>query len=112
VVPLVAVGVSRALVEIASLTDFARERLRQTTSLDQIAIESQAPRRLAALDGQEIAAAALDNESGRKVSVRQIVASDGNRYYLVQGIFDAEDAARLAPAFEAVAASFELHPVH
>ena len=40
--------------------------------------------------------------------VRQILATDGARYFLVQGIFDADDATRLGPAFEGVATSFKL----
>jgi hypothetical protein len=108
VVPLVSVGASRGQVQLADLAGFARARLEETVSIDQIELESQAPRRLAALDAHAIAAKARDTESGRAVEVRQILASDGARYYLVQGIFDAEDAARLDPVFEALAESFAL----
>jgi hypothetical protein len=108
VAPLVSVGASRALVAIPDLAAFARERLEQTVSVREIALDSEQERRLATLGGHEIRASALDTDSGRAVKVHQILASDGSRYYLVQGIFDAEDAQRLEPAFEAVASSFEL----
>jgi hypothetical protein len=106
--PLVAVGASRASVDVGDLASFAKSRLDETVSIHEIAIESQGPRALGTLAGYQIAAKAKDAESNRPVQVRQILASDGARYYLVQGIFDAEDAARFAPAFEAVAASFAL----
>lgn len=106
--PLVAVGASRASVDVGDLATFAKSRLDETVSIHEIAIESQGPRALGTLAGYEIAAKAKDAESNRPVQVQQILASDGARYYLVQGIFDAEDAARFAPAFEAVAASFAL----
>lgn len=110
VTPVVTVGASRAQVEISELARFARTRLEETTSVDEIQIRSQGPRRLATLEGHEIRADAKDAESGRAVRVHQILAGEGARYYLVQGIFDADDAARLEPAFEAVAASFTLRP--
>ena len=106
--PLVAVGASRASVDVGDLATYAKSRLDETVSIHEIAIESQGPRALGTLAGYEIAAKAKDAESNRPVQVQQILASDGARYYLVQGIFDAEDAARFAPAFEAVAASFAL----
>lgn len=108
VAPLVTVGASRAQVEIADLAAFARERLEETVSIHEITIESQGPRVLGGLEAHQIVARARDAENGRAVRVRQILARDGARYYLVQGVFDAEDAARLEPAFEAVATSFAL----
>lgn len=108
VTPLVAVGASRAHVDANDLPGFARARLEETVSIHEIAVESEGPRSLGPLPGNQIAATARDTESGRAVRVQQILASDGARYYLVQGIFDAEDAVRLAPAFEAVASSFAL----
>jgi hypothetical protein len=108
VAPVVTVGGSQARVDVGDLAAFARTRLEETASIHKISVESQEPRALGPLQGQEIAATALDTESGRSVRVQQILATDGARYYLVQGIFDAEDAARLVPAFEALARSFEL----
>lgn len=106
--PLVAVGVSQAHVDVGDLPTFAKTRLDETVSIHDIAVETQGPRTLGSLEGYQIAATAVDAESQRPVRVQQILASDGARYYLVQGIFDAEDAKQLAPAFEAVASSFAL----
>jgi hypothetical protein len=108
VAPVVTAGASRARVAIDDLAAFARTRLEQTPSVHEIQIRSQSARPLGKLAGHEIRADAKDAESGRAVRVHQVLAEDGGRYYLVQGIFDAEDDARLSPAFEAVAASFEL----
>jgi hypothetical protein len=106
--PVVTAGASRAQVAIADLPDFARTRLEETVSVREIQIRSEGARPLGKLAGHEIRADAKDAESGRAVRVHQVLAGDGSRYYLVQGIFDAEDDARLTPAFEAVAASFEV----
>jgi hypothetical protein len=108
VAPLLVVGASRAPVDTDDLAGFARARLEETAQIDDVAVDSEAPRALGALPGLELAARARDAESRRAVRVHQILAVEGTRYYLVQGIFDAEDDARLAPAFEAVAASFAL----
>jgi hypothetical protein len=108
VAPIVTVGASRAQVEIDDLAAFARERLEETVSIHEIAVESEGPQRLGGLAAHQIVARARDAENGRAVRVRQILAHDDTRYYLVQGVFDAEDAARLEPAFDAVAASFAL----
>lgn len=110
VAPVVAVGASRARVEVGDLAVFAKARLQETVSIDEIAVESEKARPLGSLEGHQIDARARDTQSGRAVRVHQILASDGARYYLVQGIFDAEDDARLAPSFEALAASFALRP--
>jgi hypothetical protein len=108
VTPVVTAGASRAQVAIDDLAAFARSRLEQTPSVFEVQIRSQAARPLGKLAGHEIRADAKDAESGRAVRVHQVLAEDGGRYYLVQGIFDAADDARLSPAFDAVAASFEL----
>jgi hypothetical protein len=108
VTPLVAVGASQAHVDVGDLATFAKTRLDETVSIHDISVETQGPRTLGSLEGYQIAATAVDAESQRPVQVQQILASDGARYYLVQGIFDAEDAKQLAPAFEAVASSFAL----
>jgi len=108
VAPLVTVGASQARVDASDLAAFAKSRLEETTSLHEISVEEQGPRALGSLQGYQITAKAKDTESGRPVRVRQILASDGSRYFLVQGIFDADDATRLGPAFEGVATSFKL----
>jgi hypothetical protein len=108
VAPIVTVGASRARVSIDDLATFSRERLEETVSIHEIAVESEGPRGLGGLAAYQIVAGARDAENGRAVRVRQILASDDSRYYLVQAVFDVEDAARLDPAFDAVATSFAL----
>jgi hypothetical protein len=110
VTPVVTVGASKATVAVGELAGFAKTRLEETPTLTEIQIRSQGAQRLGGLPGHEIRADARDTESGRPVRVHQLLAEDGGHYYLVQGIFDAEDAGRLDPAFDAVAASFTLRP--
>lgn len=106
--PLVTVGSSLVPVQIGDLPRFARRRLEESTSIEQIEVESERPRELGGLPGHEIVATARDVATRRPVRVTQLLASDGERYYLVQGIADAEDAASFAAPLEQVIGSFAL----
>jgi hypothetical protein len=106
--PVVTVGASRARVGIRDLADFARERLDETVSIRDIERSAERDRELGGMPGREIEADAVDSATGRPVRVVQVLATDGSRYYLVQGIFDREEAARYAPLLEEVARSFAL----
>lgn len=106
--PLVLVGASTSHVRIGDLAAFSRRRLGQTVSIEEIEVGDERPRTLDGLPGHEIRAVARDTATGRAVSVTQVLATDGRRYFLVQGIADAEDAAGLAPVLDALIESFEL----
>lgn len=106
--PLVSVGSSRARVQISDLPAFARERLEQTPSIEKIELESQRACHLGQLPCHEITARAKDVQTGRAVEVTQLLATDGERYYLLQGIADAEEAASFAPLLGRVIDSFAL----
>jgi hypothetical protein len=106
VAPLIAVGASLGRVHIADLASFSRQRLQETATLDQIEVLSQRDRTLGGLPAHEVSAEARDIETQRSVRVTHILASDGERYFLVQGIFDAARPERYADAFERVVGSF------
>ena len=108
VAPLVAVGSSLSHVQIRDLAAFARQRLEQTASIDEIEVESERGRSLDGLAGHEIRAVARDVATKRSVVVTQLLATDGRRYYLLQGIADAEDGASFAALLEEVIGSFAL----
>jgi len=106
--PLLVAGSSVGQVHVGNLQRFAEERLHQTATIDEIEVESRAETMLGPLTAQQIVASARDIETERAVRVTQILASDGARYYLVQGIVDASRAEAFAAPFAAVVASFEL----
>jgi hypothetical protein len=105
---LIVVGSSLGRVHIANLPVFSRERLQQTTSIEEIELRSEQPATLGGLPAHEMSATATDIESGRSVRVTQLLASDGERYFLLQGIFDAAQHDALAGAFRQVVGSFEV----
>ncbi len=104
--PLVVVGSSLGRVQIANLAVFARERLMQTVSIEAVEVSSQTSRSLDGLPGHEIRAVARDVESQRPVHVTQLLATDGEHYYLLQGIADAENDGAFASLLERVIDSF------
>lgn len=106
--PIVSVGVSRALVQIANLAEFANQRLNESVTVDQIEVRSEAPRKLAGLPAHEIRADAHDTATGDLVRITQVLATDGARYFLLQGVARRDEAERFAPLFEAVVESFSL----
>lgn len=108
--PLISVGSSLGRVQIADLREFARQRLQETATLDHIEVRAERDTELAGLAARELTADARDVATGGGVRVTQILASDGERYFLVQGIFDARSAPRYGDAFARVVASFALEP--
>jgi hypothetical protein len=108
VAPLVSVGESLAQVEIDDLPAFARQRLLETPTVDEIEVEREAPRLLAGMPGHEIHARARDTQSEREVRIIQLLALGESRYYLIQTIAQPDDAASFERAYDAVANSFRL----
>lgn len=107
--PLIAVGSSLGRVQIARLAEFARQRLQETATLDQIEVRSERPTRLGGLAAYELSADARDIETKRTVRVTQILGSDGERYFLVQGIFDEARPDAYTTPFEQIVGSFAAH---
>ena len=108
VAPLVVVGSSLGRVQIGDLARFARARLDETVSIEDVEIEAESQRRLDTLPAHEIRARARDVESERAMHVTQLLATDGERYFLLQGIVDAEEREAFAPLLERVIESFAL----
>ncbi len=107
VVPgLVTVGVSQSTVQIGTLAGFARHRLEETTSIREVEITAEADVSLDGMPARRIEATAIDLEKERPVRVLQILATDGSRYFLVQGIADASRAEIFEPRFDRVSAGF------
>lgn len=111
IAPLLVAGSSLGRVHIGDLRAFAGERLRRSPTLEIDAIREQGESRLAGLPAWEIHADARDSASGRAVRVHQILAGDGDHYFLLQGIVDAQDdVAGFAARFREFAEGFALEP--
>jgi hypothetical protein len=104
--PVVSVGYSVALVQIRDLAAFARQRLEETASISEIEILEESPRRLDGMPAHAIEADAHDASTDREVRVRQVLATDGARFYLIQGIAERREAEPFAGLFDAVVTSF------
>lgn len=105
--PLVFAGSSLAGGESIDLAQFARTQLREMSELQELRIQSEGPIALDDLDGHEIVAKAIDRKSAAPLEVYQAIATDGVRYYLVQGLVGAAAADEFMPQFRAVAESFQ-----
>jgi hypothetical protein len=80
--------------------------------LSDTQIVSEGPEALGDMGGYEIVATAVDRDSGTAIDVYQVFASDGARYYLVQGLVGTDGADEFMPQFREVAASFERTSLH
>lgn len=106
--PVVSLGFSLALVQIADLRTFARGRLEESVSIFEIEILSEAPSELDGMPAHAIEADAHDANTNREVRVRQLLATDGAHYYLIQGVVERSDAEEFEKLFDEIVASFAL----
>jgi len=105
--PLLLAGSSKAAGGPIDLAAFARTQLLEMPELRDARIVSEGPVALGDMTGHEIVATAADRDSGAAIDVYQAFASDGVRYYLVQGLVGTSAADEYMPQFREVAASFE-----
>jgi hypothetical protein len=105
--PLLFAGSSLAAGLSIDLAEFARTQLREMAELRDLRIVSEGPVALDDLEGHEIVAKAVDRKEGTPLSIYQAIATDGRRYYLVQGLVGALAAEEFMPQFRDIAASFE-----
>jgi len=108
--PLLLVGSSKAGATPIDLAAFARTQLIEMPELRDSEIVSEGPAALGDMRGHEIVATAVDRDSGAPLDVYQVFASDGARYYLVQGLVGSDAAEEFMPQFREVAESFERTP--
>lgn len=109
--PVLLVGSSKSGGDPIDVAAFARTQLIEMPGLTEARIVSEGPVELGDLIGHEIVAKAVDRDSGIEIDVYQAFASDGARYYLVQGLVGTASADEFMPQFREVANSFERTPV-
>jgi len=105
--PLLLVGSTKAGGEPFDLATFARTQLFEMPELRDARIVSEGPVALGDMGGHEIVAKAVDRDSGTAIDVYQAFASDGARYYLVQGLVGTASADEFMPQFREIATSFK-----
>lgn len=106
---LLAIGSSVAPVAIADLRSFAEARAKQTKQLKGIRVLQQGPTTLDGSTAHELVAQGTDAETGREVTLYQVLMPDGHGYVLIQGMVASTRAALMIPEFRRVAASFRRH---
>ncbi len=103
--PFYIVGRSVSDAAIRQLRAFAEARARRTETLRSIRIVQGRPLRIDGLPAYELLAAALDVKSGMPVHLYQVVAVDGQAYWIAQGVVSAGRFAEWLPEFRKVTAS-------
>ncbi len=110
IAPLVSIGVSLAHVRIDDLPSFSRRRASETSGVEAVSIVSERPGTLGGLRSFEIVATARDVDRQRPLHLSQVVATDGDHYYLLQGLVEADEGEAFAETFRGLVESFELRP--
>ncbi len=105
--PLFVIGsISRPGEGGPSLAEFARQRVMQISEIKNIEVVSGEEFSLEGLRAYETFASAEDVETGAPIRVYQVLAADGERYVLMQGLVGAELGHEYFPQFQRIAASF------
>ena len=108
--PLLVVATSLGEVQIDDIRAFARKRLSETAELVEVASLEGALLSLNGLSAYEITVDAADHKSGQLVTVYQLLAVEGERYFLIQGLVGRERAEEFLPQFREVARSLQIVP--
>jgi len=91
---------------VRDLEAFARRQLSGIAEIEAIAVDSSRSLELDGLPAHELVASARDVRTGLPLHVYQVVAADGDRYFVLQGIVGADGADAFMPQFRELAASF------
>jgi hypothetical protein len=104
---LFSVGTSVVPVPITDLPSFAKARVAQTKQLKDLRISQEKAITIDGLPGHEIVAEGTDINTGRVVTVYQVMLRDNDGYVLMQGFVASSRGAALVPEFRRVAESFK-----
>jgi hypothetical protein len=88
------------------LKAFSEARAKQTEQIRDLANLSGREITLGGLAAYELLADAKDVKSGTPIRLYQVIAPDGDGYFIVQGLVGAEKAAAVLPEFRRVTESF------
>lgn len=85
---------------------FSEARARQTTQIEDLRNVSGREITLGGLTAWELLADAKDMKSGAAIRLYQVIAQDGDGYFIVQGLVGADRADAMLPEFRRVTESF------
>lgn len=103
--PLLVVGASISDVDLSDLDAFSRQRLSQTAQVKQLENIQGGVTTVGGLPAYELTADAQDARTGVPIRIYQLIAADGARYFLVQGLVGQVTAPTFMPQFRDVARS-------
>ena len=103
--PFAVVGTSLHQVAIADVETFSKQRLAQTTEITGLTNLQGRAITVDGLPAYELTAEANDLQSGTPLSVYQLVAAEGQAYFLIQGLVGRAKGQRFLPEFRAIASS-------
>ena len=104
---LFAVGSSVSAVKIEDLRAFSEARAQQTVKTANLKI---AERRAITIDGSdayEIVGEAMDTDTGKRVTLYQVLLPGDGGYFFMQGLVSKARAATMVPEFKRVAKTFQ-----
>ena len=101
-----AVGNSVSSVAIPDLKAFSEARAKQTVKTANLRITERRALRIGGDDAYEIVGEAVDTDTGKRVTLYQVLMPDEKGYFIMQGLIASERAAVLVPEFKRIAATF------
>jgi hypothetical protein len=105
--PLYVIGSSMGEAAIGDLPAFAQARAAKTAKVKDVRNFKGQPIKLDGLDAYELVADATDAKSGKALRLYQVIAPEGNNYFIAQGLVGAQRAAEFVPEFQRVTGSFK-----
>jgi hypothetical protein len=105
--PLFVIGsITRVGKRRSGLAEFAQQRVTRIAEIKNVELVSGEEFSLDGLRAYQTFASAEDVETSAPIRVYQVLAEDGGRYVLMQGLVGAELAHEYFPQFQRIAASF------
>ena len=106
--PVLIVGAAARLPDVSDIERMAEQRLAQISEINHVELLSGRELTLAGLPAFESIASARYIETGDPLSIYQMLALDGERTILIQGLVGQELADEYLPEFRKVSASFRV----
>jgi hypothetical protein len=105
--PLYVIGNSVSQTAIDDLPAFARARAANTAQVKDLREIKGIAIKLGGLNAYELIADAADAKSGGPIKFYQVIAPDGENYFIVQGLVAAARAGEYVPEFQRITGSFK-----
>jgi hypothetical protein len=104
--PIFVVGQALSKLDVGDKEQFAKSRLSQTGTINNIEIVRLGQVSVDNLPGYEISAKGYDKESGSAMLLYQMVLYEDESYYIMQGLVSSQHGQKYLTVFEQMARSF------